>query len=142
MANDTGNGTTVAFTTDSFAAAVINANIGGRSLAMLDNSDLSTTGNMKKKAADLVDQGAITVEYFVDPTDADKFEPDMGPTFNDTLTITFPSQLGGADATYAATGHVTNIDGPNIANNELMKGTFEFTPDGVTGPTFTEEAAS
>lgn len=142
MAADTGNGATLAFANDSFDAAIVNASVGSRSLGMIDKSDLSTTGNMVKLAADLVDQGPITGEYLVDVTASSKFAPSIGPGFNDTLTITFPGQLGGADATYAVSGHITDIDGPNIENNTLMRGTFEFTPDGVTGPTFTVEAAS
>lgn len=140
MAFDTGNGTTVAFTSGSFAASIIDADLGDITIEMLDASHLGTSGDMEKVPSDLRDNGAWTFNYFADPTDADKVKPAVGVV--DTLTVTFPSQTAGTDATYVATGAVTSVKMPTLANGQLMQGSFEFTPDGFTGPTFTEEAAS
>ena len=140
MGLDTGNGTTVAFTSGTFAASIISVDPGSESIESLDASHLGTTGDMEKEPGDLRDHDAWSFTYFADPTDSDKFTPPVGT--KDTLTITYPSQLAGADATYAGTGFVTSATPPSLANNGLMQGTFEFQFDGKTGPTFTEEAAS
>jgi hypothetical protein len=140
MAVTTGNGATVALTTDTFAASIIDATLGGWTLEMLDESHLGTTGTMEKTVADLAEEKPLTFNYFVDVTDDTKWSPAKGST--DTLTITFPSQLAGDDATLVMTGAVTDVTHPTLANNQLAQGSFEFTPDGKTGPTFTEEAAS
>jgi hypothetical protein len=140
VAETTGNGATVVLTTDTFAASIIDANLGGWSLGMLDASHLGTTDTMEKVLADLAEEKPLSFNYFVDIRDDTKWAPTKGLT--DTLTITFPSQTAGTDATLAMTGGVTDVTHPTLANNQLAQGSFEFTPDGKTGPTFTEEAAS
>lgn len=141
MAFDTGNGTTVALTTGPFTASVISVTIGEQTIDMLDASHLGTTGFMEKVVSDLADAGEVTIEYLADSTDEDKFKAPLGQT--DTLTITLPEQVAaGNPPTFAGTGAVTTWKPPDLVNGQLQTGSFTFTWDGYTGPTFTEDAAA
>lgn len=138
MAYDTGNGTTLAFTSGSFTARITSIEPGSKSREALDSSGLDTTGDAEMDPGDLWRHDAWTVNYLVDVTDAAKTEPPVGV---DTLTITAPSQAVGSDATWAGTGFVKSIQSPTLENDQLMSGSFEWQFDGKTGPAFTAEAA-
>jgi hypothetical protein len=139
MAFDTGNGTTLAFTSGTFSASIISIEPGAKTREVLDASHLGTTTDAESLPGDLWKYDEWTVNYFVDTTAAEKTEP---PTATDTLTITAPSQLPGAGGTWAGTGFVTSIQPPTFANDTLQQGSFSFKFDGYTGPVFTFEAAS
>lgn len=144
MAVDTGNGTTCALTTGSaFIPLITSIDVGEQTLGEIDASHLGTTGHMEKVRQDLIDAGSVTVNYLCDSTDSDKFAAPLGTAATDTLTITLPEQVEAGNAPIlAGTGFITSWKPPELVNNELQRGSFVFTWDGYTGPTFTEDASS
>ena len=130
---DTGNGATL--TRSGFTVDIVSISIGEQTIDLLDISLISSTGFMKKIAADLADSGEFSVEYLFDSTDADVA---LGGAAAST-TITFPSQ-GGTAATLAGTAICTSKKYPDLQNNQLQTATATFTWDGVTGPAFTAES--
>lgn len=142
MAADTGNGTSIAFTTGSgFIPSVVSVQIGERSIETLDVSHLGTTGDRDLIPGDLITNAPWTINFIADSTDSDKFT--LTPGTVDTLTITLPEQVeAGNPPTIAATGIVTSVKWPDLANDEVQMGSFQFQPNGGTGPTFTEDAGS
>lgn len=143
MAVDTGNGTTCALTTGSaFVPLITSIDVGEQTLGEIDASHLGTTGYMEKVKQDLIDAGSVTINFLADSTDSDKFAPPIGAAAADTLTITLPEQVDANNAaTIAGTGFISSWKPPEFVNNELQRGSFTFTWDGYTGPTFTEDAA-
>lgn len=132
---DTGNGATL--TRTGFTVDIRSISIGNQTIDMLDVSLLSSTGFMKKLAADLADAGSFTVEYLFDAADA---LPTLGGAALST-TITLPLVTSGnTAATLAGTAVCTDRKPPDLMNNEVQVASATFTWDGVTGPTFTAEA--
>lgn len=132
---DTGNGATL--TRSGFTVDIRSITISNQTIELLDVSLISTTGFMKKIAADLADAGSFTVEYLFDATDADVA---LGGAAEST-TITFPVVGGpGTAATLAGTAICTDKKYPDLQNNELQVGQATFSWDGVVGPVFTAQA--
>lgn len=139
MAYDTGNGTTLAFTSGAFTARITSIEPGPKTREALETSGLDTQDDAEFIPGDLWRWEDWTVNYLVDPTDASKTEP---PEAVDTMTVTPPSQTPGTDATWAGTGFTTSIQPPTFENDQIMSGSFDWKWDGMTGPVFTAEAAS
>ena len=132
---DTGNGATI--TRTGFSVDIRAITIGNQTIDMLDKSILSSTGYMKKLAADLADAGSFTVEVLFDATDTDVA---LGGAAVST-TITFPVVGGsGTAATLAGTAVCTDKKYPDLKNNELQVAQYTFTWDGETGPAFTAQS--
>ena len=128
MAGQTGQGTTVAFTTAGAIGCVRSISLPEFSMEVIDAACLGDTGFAKKIAGDLVDAGEVQITAVFEEN-GDIYVPDG---VVDTITITLPD--GGV---FSATGYITSNQLPNAEINTLMEQSITFTPDGVTGPTFT-----
>jgi hypothetical protein len=134
--SDTGNGVVLALGTSNWTLDVVSIAVGGQTLEMLDDSDLSTTGYTEKLAADLVDAGSFSAVCRFNQSDANGFISPV--TTAETATITFGLLSGEmVAANLSGTGNVTGGGDINIANNEIMNVTLTFTWDGRTGPSLT-----
>jgi len=140
MANvgDTGNGTTITLTTQTSMNSykVESIQIGETTLDMLDVSHLGTSGDQERIASDLRKHGDWTINVIHNP--AATAVTITGAV--DTATITFPvysTQTTTTGATVAASGVITSVKLPDLANGQVMKSVYKFSPDGDTGPTYT-----
>lgn len=141
MAADTGNGTTVAFTTSTFTASIVSIQIGERTIEALDVSHLLTSGDRELIPGDLITNAPWTLNFIADVTASSKFTLEPGTV--DTLTITLPEQIEAGDPpTIAATGIVLSCKWPDLENDAVQMGSIQFQPNGGTGPTFTQDAGS
>lgn len=132
---DTGLGATFTMGTQAITLLITSITVGEEKIDMLDVSTLASTGFMEKVASDLKDAGEATVE-FLWKTSTDK--PAVGAAA-ETFTITWPQQAGDtAAATLAGTGVGTSLKYPDLKPGEIQKGSYTFTWDGDTGPTYTE----
>lgn len=132
---DTGNG--ASFTKSGFTRDIVSISIGEQTIDMLDVSLLSSTGYMKKIAADLADAGTFTIEVLADGADA---ASTLGGAAA-TSTITWPLQSGESTAAdIEGTAVLSGYKPPDFMNNELQTEQYTFTWDGATGPTFTASA--
>ena len=132
----TGNKTTIAWTSGGYTLRVESIVIGNRTLEALDDSTLETSSFMAKCPADLADAGTVTVVARFDSNAASRPLPDGSV---DTVTITFPTESGFSDgATLVGTAFTTAAGGvDSIANNTIMNTTIEITWDGATPPAYT-----
>lgn len=136
---DTGNSTTIAFGTSSFAPKVRSITIGEQTREALNDSDLSTTNQMTFIPSDLIDAGGFTMEVEWDQSFA-VFPP---MTANpETITISFPLKSGqSVRGTLAGSGFLTSLSGPNIENGSIMVATIGVKWDGKTEAVFTAGSA-
>ena len=132
---DTGNGTTIVFSSTGFTALFTEIAAGDQTLDMLEDHHLNTTSGKKTKMpSDLTDEGELTGTYYWDQSFGTF--PSCGTT--ETCTETFPLKSGeSTNATLAGTGAITKRGGPTSQNGTLMTGTLTFTWDAKTGPTYT-----
>lgn len=142
MANNSqmGTGTTIAFSflspnqSQSFSAKY--RQIGGvpRSVPILDDTILSTTGYIEKRPGDLKDIDTIECEIF---SDMDKEIPLGLPA---TITITYPPKTGQTNgAIFTASGFISQDSGAPAAPNQQMMGAFQLQLDGkTTKPTWSQ----
>lgn len=138
MANtavDIGTGASVVFGTSSLALNFTSISMGEETIQMIDTTHLGTTGFMTKMGADLKEAGEWTLEF--------QWDNENGPVptaVAETVTVTFPQSTSNATsaATYAATGVISGVTQPTLTVGELQTGTLTFTPDGATGPTYTD----
>jgi len=129
---DTGNGATL--TRSGFTVDIVAITIGEQRIDLLDESLLSSTGFMKKLAADLADAGSITVEYLYAGTYASVA---LGDAAVSTI-VTWPLGPGQTvPANLTGTAICVSKKFPDFRNNELQTATAEFAWDGKTGPTLT-----
>lgn len=129
---DTGNGAT--FTRSGFTVDIVAIVVGEQRIDLLDKSLLSSTGFMKKVAADLADAGTFTVEYLYDGTDANVT---LGGAAVSSV-ITWPLATGESTAAnLTGTAICVAKKFPDFRNNELQAASAEFAWDGATGPTLT-----
>lgn len=129
---DTGNGATL--TRSGFTVDIVAIVVGEQRIDLLDESLLSSTGFMKKMAADLADAGSITVEYLYDGTDT---SVTLGGAAVSTI-VTWPLATGQTTAAnLTGTAIVVGKKFPDFRNNELQSASVEIAWDGKTGPTLT-----
>ncbi len=140
MANvgDTGNGATVTLATQTAMNSfkIESIDVGEVSIDMLDVSHLGTSGDMERIASDLRKHGDWTLTVIHNP--AATAVTVTGSV--DTATITFPvysTQTTTTGATFAASGVITSVKLPTLANGQVQKAVYKFAPDGDTGPTYT-----
>jgi hypothetical protein len=133
MAGQSGQGSTVAFTTAGAVGCARSMTLPNWSMETIDASCLEDVGFMKKVGADLVDGGEVEIVVLFEIDDV-PFTP-SGDI--DTITITIPSKTGGTDATLSGTGFISSTQLPSLASSELMEQTITFVFDGQTGPTWT-----
>lgn len=139
MAGDTGNGTTVGFSSTTITGHLFQQLDGGeQTLGKVPTSSLATTGDATFIPADLRDNSDVTGTLIFVATGA---LPALGTV--ETLTITHPIHTSGntTNATTAGTGFISRIGKPNMVNDTLAVLPFSWTWDGETGPTFTAESA-
>ena len=132
---DTGNGTTVVFSSTGFTALFTEIAAGDQTIEMLEDHHLNTTtGKKTKMPADLIDWGELTGTFYCDQSTGTF--PTCGTT--ETCTVTYGLKSGeGSNATLAGTGAISKVGGPTAQNGTLMTGTLTFTWDAKTGPTYT-----
>jgi hypothetical protein len=122
----TGNGTTFALTTAVGQVTQVTKISGLETmLGEFSTSVLATTGFAERKKQDLADPGKLTIECFHIGS-----ETTLGST--GTATVTFPSA-----GSFTGTGWISKVKLPDAENGAALKGSFEWTFDGVTGPTIT-----
>lgn len=134
-----GTGTTIAFVFAapnnnlSFAAKYRQIGGLGRSVEVLDDTTLSSTGYREKRPGDLKDTDPIDCEIFAD---MDKEIP-LG--LKATITITYPPKSGQTNgAVFTATGFISQDSGASAAPGAQMQSTYQLTIDGKdTKPTWT-----
>jgi hypothetical protein len=122
----TGNGTTFALTTAVGQVTFV------KKISGLENTldgfaidHLATTGFKDRKKLDLADPGKLTIECFHIGS-----ETTLGST--GTATVTYPSA-----GSLTGTGWISKVKMPDAENGVALAGSFEWTFDGVTGPTIT-----
>lgn len=134
-----GTGTTIVFVfaapNQALSFAAKYRQIGGvpRSVPVLDDTVLSSTGYMEKRPGDLKDLDPIDCEIFAD---VDKEIP-LGLVA--TITITYPPKPGGsAGAVFTASGFISQESGAAATPGAQLQGTFQLQLDGkTTKPTWT-----
>jgi hypothetical protein len=139
---DTGMGTTVALTTSTFTASVLNVSEVGADIESLDitHLGLASTAYALKFPGDNPDLKDITITYFFK---SDELALVPRALTSDTLTITLPIETSGntTNMSIVLTGFIrSNTLGPPLARNQVNQGTLVFHPDGGT-VTITKEAA-
>lgn len=134
MAAQTGQGSTVAFTTAGAVTCARNITLPNLSMETIDASCLDSTGFTYKVAGDLIDAGEVSITAIFE-VDSALVLPQQGAT--DTLTITIPLKGGATSGTLSGTGFISSVQMPTLGLNELMEQEFTFVFDGVTGPTWT-----
>lgn len=136
---DTGNGTTMTFGTSGYSLAFTEIDAGEATREPIEDTKLSTTGNMEFIPGDLEDSGEISGVYQWDQSYGTFPATTSAP---ETITITYPLKSGeSTNATLAGSGMVTRIKRPVSRNGELMMGEITVKWDGKTGPTFTAGSA-
>ena len=137
---DTGVGLTVALTTSTFTASIVNVSELIEQVEALDITHLgiASTANARKIAGDNPELQPITIVHQFKSIET---PPRAGVA--DTLTITLPIAVSGNTTNYSivVTGIITqNTLLPAGARNQVNQSNMIFTPDGVT-VTITKEAA-
>lgn len=139
MAQDLGNGASIAFGTSAYSFGWESIDLGEEVRAMIPKSKLSTTGAMEKLASDIYDAGELRVRGQMEPTLAKPVTKQAA----ETVTVTFPISVSGntTNATFAGTGNISRVKNVTLENDTLQ--TFEITVtwDGNTDPAFTVESA-
>ena len=140
MATTTGNGTTIAFTTTAITSTVISIGDMDFTRPRISDSTLGTIGYEEYLQGDLVDHGEVEVTCVLDPA---LMATDITGTFladpravPDTCTITY-DDLETAGSKVVGTAFLTGFKVGAVENNARIEGTFTFSWDGKTGPTWT-----
>lgn len=138
LVGDTGNGATLTLTTQTAMNSykIESIQIGEATLDMLDVSHLGTSTDQERIASDLRKHGDWTINVIHLPTATAVTITGLV----DTATITLPvysTQTTTTGATLAASGVITSVKLPDLANGQVMKSAYKFAPDGDTGPTYT-----
>ncbi len=136
VTGDTGNGTTVAFSTTTISGHVFQDLTGmEQTLGKIAASHLGTSGDAEYIPQDLRENSDITGNLIFSQ---DNGLPALGTV--ETLTITYPKLVAtNTAANLAGTGWISRTGTPQTINNTLMMMPFTWTFDGDTGPTFTAE---
>lgn len=138
-AGDTGNGSTITFSTSSLSLLITSIQIGEETIDMLDVSLLATTDFMLEIASDLKKAPEVTVQA-VHGTLLDLPVVGAAP---ETMTITLPLRTGeGTAANYAGTAVFTSRKLPSLENGQVQIFEFKFKYDGDTGPAYTKAVAA
>ena len=140
-APDTGVGATVALTTATFTASILNVGELREVVERLDITHLgvASTANARKMPGDNPELGDIPVSFIFDSQEA---VPRARANTQDTLTITLPSADTNNTTPFSlvVTGFVAEaVLLPALARNQVNQGTLVFTPDGNTTVTVTVE---
>ena len=134
-----GTGATIAFVflapnaSKTFSAAYRQIGAVGRSVPVLDDTILTSSGYMEKRAGDLIDLSPVQCEIFADPG----VEIPLG--LPATITITYAPKTGQTNGpTFAASGFISQDDGAAAAPGAQMQGSYTLQFDGkTTKPTWT-----
>lgn len=121
MAADSAQGATlVAGTSSAFTTAVKprTMTVEGASIALLENSTLSTTGTKTAKKADLKEREKINVTIFYDPNEP----PPVG--VEETWTVTYPIPAGMTNGATKSGTAVCTREGHSLMGDVLMEGDF------------------
>lgn len=140
MAIGVGTGTDITFATSTFTAEVLAVNQEEVSRPVIDSTHLKTTVNRSKIAGTLVDESQVSLELHFDPELIDEFTTLIAAA-PESVTITLASTTPGADATIIGTGFVSAYSWGTPLEDKMV-GTITWTWDGLTGPTYTKEAAA
>lgn len=131
MAADTGNGATLTMS-DGFTANIYMIGGTDQTIEALEDSHLGTTTKKSKIPSDLYDAGEFECEI----EHSQSTRPSIGTVI--TATITYPVPSGSSNGgTMTGTGFVTKRGTPELRNGQIMRGSYTFTWDGKTGPSFT-----
>jgi len=125
MAGEIGTGTTITFGTSGLTAEVLNINISGEEVPVIDVTNMGTTGYREKIFGDLAEPPMMEVEALFDSTDI----PDLTAAV-ETVTLTLPNS-----DTLAGTAKIVQR-GMTIPLEDRMVVTFTVQFDGQTGPTW------
>lgn len=133
---DTGNTTTLTLATSALTAAVESIDIGEETREALEDSDLTTTNYMTYIPGDLRDPPELTFNILWNQSDSSF--PSTS-TAAELCTVTYGLLSGETvNATFTATGFITAVKRPEIANNQIMRASITFKCDGKsTEPTDT-----
>jgi len=139
---DTGQGATVALTTSTFTAQIVNVSELKDQVESLDitHLGLASTANALKFPGDCPDLQPITITYFFKNTET---PPRTRALAQDTLTVTLPIEVSGNTTNFSivVTGFIQDNNlMPALARNQINQGTLVFMPDGST-VTITPESA-
>lgn len=131
---DTGNGSTFAFGTSGFSAAIMSIKTGTIKRPRINTSHLGTTTTTGETyvPGDLCDHDELELEVQYDPNTQPPYNGAVEPV---TLTFPIPSGLSNG-ATLTGNAFVTEFGGPTLKNNELMMATIKVSWTAL--PTFTD----
>ena len=138
VTGDTGNGTTVAFSSTTVSGHIFQQlGSGGAAVrGMVDASSLATTGDEERIPMDYNTNEPVTGTLIFVQSGA---LPALGTV--ETMTITYPKLVAtNTAANLAGTGIISRIGKPQAINNTLMTLDYAWEWDGDTGPTFTAES--
>lgn len=137
-----GTGATITWTFDapnqalSFTATYQQIGGLGRSLAVLDDTSLSSTDYMEKRLGDLIDCDERECQIFADPG----VEIPLGIKGVYTISIP-PREDQSTPATFTASGSISGDNGADLAPNTIQEATYRILTDGKkTKPTWTPAA--
>lgn len=135
QALDTGQGASIAFTTNSsFTPKVLEIPSLKRQVEEIDGSYLGTTGDQEIIAGDLIRNDELTIPILWNTNDT---LPAIGST--DTLTITWALRTAEVTAAnIAMTVIIKAIEYAKHKLGELQAGSITVKPDGYTGPSYTK----
>lgn len=133
-AYDTGVGATVALSTATFTASILNVSEIREAVESLDYTHLgvASTSNALKMAGDNPELADVTIGFFFDSQEA---VPRARANNTDTLTITLPSADTNNTTPFSIvlSGFVKeSAIAPALARNQVNQGTLVFTPNGST----------
>lgn len=138
---DTGVGATVALTTATFTASILNVSELREAVEALDITHLgiASANNARKMAGDNPEFADLSISFFFDSQVA---APRARANPQDTLTITLPVSDTNNTTPFSIvlSGFVKeSVILPALARNQVNMGTLVFTPDANTTVTITVE---
>ncbi len=133
-ATDTGVGSTVALTTATFTASIVNTSEIREVVERLDTTHLglASTANATKMIGDNPELQDVTIDFHFDSQEA---VPRVGANATDTLTITLPSADTNNTTPFSIilSGFVAEaVVAPALSRNTVNAGQLVFTPNGST----------
>ena len=130
---NTGNQATITFAPwSTFSPKVLSIKPSSKTVDVLDNDDLSTTGAMPKVAADITNQGEIEVGVRFGGDLGDLAVPATG-----TATIKWPQVGTNAAKQVAGSAICTALDPQELNNQDRPTANITLMPDGVTEMAYT-----
>jgi len=141
MASATGNGVIIVFSTAPISATVVSIGDMDFTRPRIADSNLASTKFEEYIPGDLVDHAEVEVSIVIDPElmDTDFNAASGTPIFvngaADTCTITFANA---AASTLVGTAFLTGWKIGAIENNTRVEGSFTFSWDGKTEPTWVD----